>query len=143
MIIQENRDFRCLSISNAQVSGAVVLSVGWVGRFSYLLWHLIPAPPRAQREGETQAFSSGSQSALFLCLDLTVQGTHQLRVAGYMPRCTCSCGTFLNNSRSQKTPSPKSSKQAQCPVDLSPKAKSRSWEVFWVLHTFPREPSSV
>ena len=27
----------------------------------------------------------------------------------------------------------KSSKQALCPVDLRPKAKSRSWEVLWVL----------
>ena len=47
MIIQENRDPMCLSISNAQVSGAVVLSVGWVNRFSYPLCHLILAPPRA------------------------------------------------------------------------------------------------
>ncbi|CAM9169506.1 unnamed protein product [Rangifer tarandus platyrhynchus] len=49
-----------------------------------------------------------------------------------MPRCPCSCGTFLNTSRSQTTPSAKSSNQTQCPADLSPKAKSRSWEVFWV-----------
>ena len=38
--------------------------------------------------------------------------------------------------------SAKSSKHTQCPADLSPKAKPRSWEVFWVLHNLPREPSS-
>ena len=47
MIIQKNRDPRCLSISSTQVSVAVVLSVGRVGRFSYPLCHLTPAPPRA------------------------------------------------------------------------------------------------
>lgn len=131
MIIREERDLRCVSISSTQVSGAVVLSEGWLGRFSYPLCYLPPAPPRAQREGGTHAFSPKSQSPLFLCLSLTVQGTHQLRFAGQMPRCPCSCGTFLNTSRSQTTPSAKSSNQTQCPADLSPKAKSRSWEVFW------------
>ena len=41
MIIRENRDPRHLSISNSQVSGAVVLSVGRVGTFSYPLCYLI------------------------------------------------------------------------------------------------------
>ena len=91
----------------------------------------------------TQAFRPESQSPLFLHLSLTVQGTHQLRVAGQMPRCPCSCETFLNTSRSQTTPSAKSSKQTQCPVHLSPKAKSRSLEVFWVLDTLLRESSSI
>ena len=40
MIIRENIDPRCLSISNAHISGAVVLSVGWVGMFSYPPCHL-------------------------------------------------------------------------------------------------------
>ena len=76
-------------------------------------------------------------SPLFLHLSLTVQGTHQLNIAGQMLRCTCSCGAFLNASHSQTTPSTKSSKQTRRPKDLSPKAKSRSWEVFWVLDTRP------
>ena len=47
MIIRENRDSRCLSISKAQVSGAAVLSVVWVGKFSYphVIWTpLLPGP---------------------------------------------------------------------------------------------------
>ena len=40
MIIREERDPRCVSISSTQVSGAVVLSVRWVGRFSYPLCYL-------------------------------------------------------------------------------------------------------
>ena len=46
-----------------------------------------------------------------------------------MPKCSCSYGTFLKTFCSQTTPSAKSSKQTHCPADLSPKAKSRSWEV--------------
>ena len=76
----------------------------------------------------TQAFRPESQSPLFLRLSLTVQGTHQLRVAGQMPRCPCSCETFLNTSRSQTTPSAKSSKQTQCSVHLSPKPSLDPWK---------------
>ena len=40
MIIREERDLGCVSISSTQVSGAVVLSEGWLGRFSYPLCYL-------------------------------------------------------------------------------------------------------
>ena len=44
MIIRESRDSRYLYISSAQVSGPVVLSVGWVGMFCYPLCHLTSCP---------------------------------------------------------------------------------------------------
>ena len=71
MFIREERDPRCVSISSTQVSGAVVLSVRWMGRFSYLCVISPYASPMAEREGGTQAFSPGSQSPLFLCLSLS------------------------------------------------------------------------
>ena len=119
MIIREERDLRCLSISSTQVSGAVVLSEGWLGRFSYPLCYLPSCSSQGLegRAGEpTLLVPNPSPLFLFeshLSLNLTVQGTHQLRFGGQMPRCPCSCGTFLNTSRSQMTPSAKSSNQTQ------------------------------
>ena len=58
MIIRESRDSRYLSITNAQVSGPVVLSVGWVGMFSYPLCHLTSCPSQGL-EGRARVWGGG------------------------------------------------------------------------------------
>ena len=100
MIIREERDLRCVSISSTQVSGAVVLSERWLGRFSYPLCYLPSCSSQGLegRAGEpTLLVPNPSPLFLFeshLSLNLTVQGTHQLRFGGLCPGVLAPVGYF-------------------------------------------------
>lgn len=104
---------------------------GWAGSPTRsVISLLVLSGPR--KEGDT-SFQSWIQVPL-LCLSLTVKETHQLNNAGQMPKSSCSCETFLNYVLTDNTLS-KEQQTYPVPCRSEPKANSRSWEVFWVLHT--------
>ena len=133
-----------------QVSGAVVLSVGWVGRFPHSPWHLISCSSQGPRGGGTWPFSPRSQSPHSSASVSLSRGTVSRRLlaryaGGITPVDLSRHSLLTDNSLSEE--------QQTDPVPCGLTAgdiraqgvsvMSRSRGCAWVLHALSRKPSSV